>query len=154
MALRELYSNRHERRPRPGAYGRSGERAAGGGGGRKQAWIRFTRCPGGETAARLMPDGIQSLPNPLFRPSDGSRAPRRLWGIPQKLREAPLGYTPQTSRSPNLMSCARSCGKSSLTLHQMVGTVIKTPRGLNAWNVWQRYFAETTLKEQKCKSRL
>ncbi|KAJ7884830.1 hypothetical protein B0H14DRAFT_3857071 [Mycena olivaceomarginata] len=44
---------------------------------------------------------------------------------------------------------ARSCGKSSLTLHQMVGTVIKTPRGLNAWNVWQRYFAETTLKEQK-----
>jgi hypothetical protein len=49
---------------------------------------------------------------------------------------------------------ARSCGKSSLTLHQMVGTVIKTPRGLNAWNVWQRYFAETTPKEQKCKSRL
>ncbi|KAJ7794341.1 hypothetical protein B0H14DRAFT_3888763 [Mycena olivaceomarginata] len=82
-----------------------------GGGGRKQAWIRFTRCPGGETAARLMPDGIQSLPNPLFRPSDGSRAPRRLWGIPQKLREAPLGYTPQTSRSPNLMSWIDKVGE-------------------------------------------
>ncbi|KAJ7301131.1 hypothetical protein DFH08DRAFT_979069 [Mycena albidolilacea] len=46
---------------------------------------------------------------------------------------------------------ARSCGKSSLTLHQMVGNVIKTPRSLNAWNVWQRYFAETTPKEQKLK---
>ncbi|KAJ7873507.1 hypothetical protein B0H14DRAFT_3860058 [Mycena olivaceomarginata] len=44
---------------------------------------------------------------------------------------------------------ARSCGKSSLTLHQMVGTIIKMPRGLNVWNVWQRYFAETTPKEQK-----
>ncbi|KAJ7692811.1 hypothetical protein B0H14DRAFT_3662711 [Mycena olivaceomarginata] len=48
---------------------------------------------------------------------------------------------------------ARSCGKSSLTLHQMVGTVIKTPHGLNAWNVWQRYFAETTPKEQKLQGR-
>ncbi|KAJ7301181.1 hypothetical protein DFH08DRAFT_979042 [Mycena albidolilacea] len=46
---------------------------------------------------------------------------------------------------------ARSCGKSSLTLHQMVGNVIKTPRSLNAWNIWQRYFTETTPKEQKLK---
>ncbi|KAJ6524781.1 hypothetical protein B0H19DRAFT_1085170 [Mycena capillaripes] len=44
---------------------------------------------------------------------------------------------------------ARGCGKSSTTLHQILGTIIKIPRGLNAWNMWQRYFAETTPKEQK-----
>ncbi|KAJ6607285.1 hypothetical protein B0H10DRAFT_1956381 [Mycena sp. CBHHK59/15] len=44
---------------------------------------------------------------------------------------------------------ARGCGKSSTTLHQILGTIIKMPRGLNAWNMWQRYFAETTPKEQK-----
>jgi hypothetical protein len=46
---------------------------------------------------------------------------------------------------------AAKSGKSSQSLHQALGTMIKAPRTLSGWNVWQRYFAEQEGNPEKCK---
>ncbi|KAJ7040152.1 hypothetical protein C8F04DRAFT_1178249 [Mycena alexandri] len=59
-----------------------------------------------------------------------------------------------------IQDIATETGTSSTTLHQLVGTIIKTPRKSSAWNIWQSKYAEEhpntqqlTAKEYNARSR-
>jgi hypothetical protein len=54
----------------------------------------------------------------------------------------------------NVDEIAKDCGKSTHTLHQALGTMIKAARSLTAWNAWQRYWAEENGNPNKCESLL
>ncbi|KAJ6464650.1 hypothetical protein C8R47DRAFT_1237447 [Mycena vitilis] len=47
---------------------------------------------------------------------------------------------------------AREIGKPVALLHQILGDLIKTPRALSAWNVWQRWFAVSHPKDEQLES--
>ncbi|KAJ7233404.1 hypothetical protein B0H12DRAFT_1076632 [Mycena haematopus] len=64
--------------------------------------------------------------------------------VKEKLSEIYDNFTAQVDE------LAKSCGKSSASLHRELGTTaMKTPRETSAWNMWQRWFAEQTPKEQR-----
>jgi hypothetical protein len=67
--------------------------------------------------------------------------------IPDDIKE--LLYQAHNEFMAAVDDLAKRCGKSSTTLHEELGTVIRTGRAPSAWNVWQQYFGELIPKDSK-----
>lgn len=77
--------------------------------------------------------------------SDGKGSTRG--PIPDDIKE--LLYQAHDEFTATVDNLAKRCGKSSTTLHEELGTVIRTGRAPSAWNVWQQYFGELIPKDSK-----
>ncbi|KAJ6521273.1 hypothetical protein DFH09DRAFT_1373076 [Mycena vulgaris] len=67
--------------------------------------------------------------------------------IPDDIKE--LLYLAHDEFTAAVDDLAKRCGKSSTTLHEELGTVIRTGRAPSAWNVWQQYFGELIPKDKR-----
>ncbi|KAF7371557.1 hypothetical protein MVEN_00010700 [Mycena venus] len=67
--------------------------------------------------------------------------------IPDDIKE--LLYQAHDEFTAAVDDLAKRCGKSSTTLHEELGTVIRTGRAPSAWNVWQQYFGELIPKDER-----
>ncbi|KAJ6555763.1 hypothetical protein B0H19DRAFT_1070938 [Mycena capillaripes] len=76
--------------------------------------------------------------------SDGKGSTRG--PIPDDIKE--LLYQAHDEFTATVDNLAKRCGKSSTTLHEELGTVIRTGRAPSAWNVWQQYFGELIPKDK------
>jgi hypothetical protein len=67
--------------------------------------------------------------------------------IPDDIKE--LLYQAHDEFTAAVDDLAKCCGKSSTTLHEELGTIIRTGRAPSAWNIWQQYFGELIPKDSK-----
>ncbi|KAJ7795964.1 hypothetical protein B0H14DRAFT_2620373 [Mycena olivaceomarginata] len=65
--------------------------------------------------------------------------------IPDDIKE--LLYQAHDKLTAAVDNPVKHCGKSSTTLHEELGTIIRTGRAPSAWNVWQQYFGELIPKD-------